>query len=189
MSSCTRRVVVIGTTSSGKTTFARRLAEGLALPHVEMDALYWEPDWTEAETQVFRDRIAVALSGDAWVVDGNYTTKSRDLVWTRATDIVWLDLPFWTKFLRLFRRTTRRVISQEELWSGNRERFRTAFMSRESLFVWLGKTHRKQRRIYAVETARPEYAHARILRINTARDAERLLQRMIAGEVAPAVTP
>jgi adenylate kinase family enzyme len=40
------RVVVIGTSCVGKTTFARSLAHVLSCPHVELDALHWQPNWT-----------------------------------------------------------------------------------------------------------------------------------------------
>lgn len=41
------RVNIIGTSGSGKSTFARRLSEKLAIPYVEMDALFWLKDWQE----------------------------------------------------------------------------------------------------------------------------------------------
>ena len=39
-------VVVVGTSCSGKTTLARRLARILASEHVELDSLYWGSGWT-----------------------------------------------------------------------------------------------------------------------------------------------
>src|SRR2546422_5327539 len=84
------RIVVVGTTGSGKTTTARRIGEIIGAPHVELDALHWEADWTEADTETFRRRIVEATAGERWVVDGNYA-KGRDLVWPRAEMIVWLD--------------------------------------------------------------------------------------------------
>src|SRR5205809_1832315 len=87
-----RRVVVVGTTGSGKTTLAGRLAQRLGVPHVELDALHWEANWVEAGDEVFRERAARALTGSAWVVDGNYS-KVRDIVWGRADMVVWLDYP------------------------------------------------------------------------------------------------
>ena len=112
-----RRVVVIGTTGSGKTTLARRLAGRLGVPHVELDALHWDPDWTEAPPAVFRERTARALAGDGWMADGNYG-KVRDLVWPRADTVVWLDFPLFVTLWRLVRRTFRRALTREELWGG-----------------------------------------------------------------------
>jgi len=43
-----QRINVVGTSGSGKTTVARRAAEALGVPFVELDALHWEPGWQEA---------------------------------------------------------------------------------------------------------------------------------------------
>jgi adenylate kinase family enzyme len=162
------RIVVVGTTGSGKTTTARRIGEIIGAPHVELDALHWESNWTEADTETFRRRIVEATAGERWVVDGNYA-KGRDLVWPRAELIVWLDYSIARIFRHLFFRTTRRIVTQEELWAGNRERFRTGFLSRESLFVWALQTHWKKRKTYPKEFASPELAHVRIVRLRSAR--------------------
>lgn len=77
-----RRIVVVGTTGSGKSTLARTLAQRLNVPHVELDALHWEPNWRQAAPPVFRERTAHALAGEGWVVDGNYSVV-RDLTWSR----------------------------------------------------------------------------------------------------------
>lgn len=122
-----KRIVVVGTTGTGKTTMAQRLADRLRLPHVELDALHWGPNWTEAPREIFRARVTGALHGDAWVVDGNYG-KVRDLVWSRADTVIWLDYPLWLILWRLASRTTRRVIARETLWNGNRETLRGAFV-------------------------------------------------------------
>ena len=63
---CGQRIAVVGTTGSGKTTTARWISQRLGLPHVELDALHWDPDWTPAPPDVFRERTARALSGDIW---------------------------------------------------------------------------------------------------------------------------
>ena len=89
--------------------------------HVELDALNWEPNWTTAPTDVFRRRVTEAVRGDRWIVDGNYSDV-RDVVWSRATALVWLDYSLARTLGRLFWRTFRRVFTREDLWSGNRER-------------------------------------------------------------------
>jgi adenylate kinase family enzyme len=63
-----RRVAIIGTTGSGKSTLGERLAVRLGCPFIDLDALNWGPNWT-----------AVALAGDCWVAAGNYS-KVRDIV-------------------------------------------------------------------------------------------------------------
>lgn len=162
------RIVVSGTTGSGKTTLAHEIAAIIGAPHVELDALHWEPNWTEAEAAVFRARVAEATAGERWVVDGNYAMV-RDLTWGRAELLVWLDYPIGRIFWQLLCRTSRRVVTREELWQGNRERLRTAFFSRDSLFVWALQTHWKRRRTYPPQLREPAHAHLRVVRIRSPR--------------------
>ncbi|MBA3851306.1 MAG: adenylate kinase [Chloroflexi bacterium] len=176
-----RRVVVVGTSAVGKTTFARRLAAILGVPHVELDALHWEPGWQEADPEVFRDRVRAAVEAtEAWVVDGGYS-RVRPIVWGAADTVVWLDFPLPTILLRLSRRTLARVISREEIWNGNRERWRTAFASRESLYWWVLTTHRGRSRRMTQALASPEYRHIRAVRLRSPRRAERWLQDLVGS--------
>jgi adenylate kinase family enzyme len=142
-----RRINVVGTSATGKSTFAIKLAERLGVPCVELDELHWEPGWTEAPEAVFRGRVAAATDGGDWVVDGNYSSV-RDLVWARADTVVWLDYPLPTILRRFLRRTVRRIARREELWAGNRERLATQFFSRDSLLMWILSTYRRRRREY-----------------------------------------
>src|SRR5579872_6394422 len=136
-----RRIVVVGSTAAGKTSLASDLSSRLGIPHIELDALHWEAGWAPAAAPAFRARVSQALAGDAWVVDGNYSSV-RDLVWPRADTMVWLDYGLPLILWRLTRRTGHRLRTGHELWNGNRERFGTVF-SRESLYVWVFKTHGK----------------------------------------------
>jgi adenylate kinase family enzyme len=65
-----RRIALVGTTGSGKTHLACDISERLSVPHVELDALHWEPDWKEAPAEIFCERVSLALQGDAWVMRG-----------------------------------------------------------------------------------------------------------------------
>lgn len=163
-----RRIAVVGTTGSGKTVLARSISLRLAIPHVELDALFWEDNWTPAPVEVFRERTARALSGDAWVADGNYG-KVRDIVWGQAETIVWLDYALPVILGRLTWRTLRRIIAQEELWHGNRERFRAQFLSRDSLFLWALRSYPRRRREYPRLFQQREYAHLAVVRLRSPR--------------------
>lgn len=177
------RLAVVGVTGSGKTTLARRLAHHFQVPHVELDALYWGPGWTASPGEVFRERITQALNGNAWVVDGNYG-QARDLVWRSATHLIWLDYAWPVIFGRILRRTVHRLLTRQELWNGNREHWREAFLSRDSLFVWALKSRPKHRRQYPELLAQPEYAHLQVVRLSSPRAT----QRWLAEVVGPAIT-
>lgn len=171
-----KRINVVGTSGSGKTTLAHRLARLLEFPHVELDALHWGPDWTPAPLDLFRRRTAQALSGERWVVDGNYS-KVRDIVWSRADTVVWLDYSLPVIMGRLVWRTLSRVLIGEELWSGNRESLRNTFFSRDSILLWALQTYRRRRREYPELLARPEHSHLAIVHLRSPRQANKWLSK------------
>jgi adenylate kinase family enzyme len=166
-----RRVSVVGSTGSGKTTFAAALASRLAVPHVELDALHHGPNWTEVPDELFRVRTAELLAGDGWVADGNYSAV-RDIVWARAELVVWLDYPLPLIMYRLTWRTVRRLARREELWNGNRERLSTHLFTRDSLFWWAVTTYRRRRRSFAALRASPRWPHLRWLTFRSPGDAD-----------------
>ncbi len=172
-----RRIVVVGTSGSGKSTLARQLGKLLSIPAVEMDALFWGPYWTPAPLSVLRERVMQALSGDAWVVDGNYS-KVRDLTWGRADTVVWLDYSLWVVMTRLLRRTLTRAIARQELWSGNRESLSKAFFSKDSILLWGLQTHRKNQRTYIDLVNQPQYAHLNIVRLRSPRETRAWLAKI-----------
>jgi adenylate kinase family enzyme len=147
MKSGMTRAVVIGTSCVGKTTFARSLAHVLNFPHIELDTLYWQPNWIPRPPEDFRKLVAQELSQGCWVTDGNYSVV-RDLVWSRATTVIWLNYTFQIVLWRALTRTVRRVLTQEELFSGNRESLRMALFSRESILWWVFTTFHQRRKQY-----------------------------------------
>jgi len=163
-----QRIVVVGTSGSGKTTLARELAERCGLPHVELDALHWGPNWAEAPLELFRQRVELAIEAPGWVADGNYS-KLRNLVWRRAELLVWLDYSLPVVMGRLLIRTFHRCTTREELWSGNRERLREQFFSRDSLLLWALQTHRARRRRFAAQLREPDYRHLTVVRYSSPR--------------------
>ncbi|TWT15454.1 adenylate kinase [Reyranella sp. CPCC 100927] len=136
---------------SGKSTLAAQLACTLSLPTIELDALYWMPDWQPALPELFRHRVDVATTADAWIITGNYS-QVRDLVWGRADTLIWLDFPLPLILWRLLCRTVWRITRQEDLWNtGNRESLRMAFFSRDSILLWALKTNRRNRERFAAD--------------------------------------
>jgi len=173
------RFVVIGSSGSGKTTLARQIAERLAIPHIELDALHWEPGWVGATAEVMRERVTAVIAAPAWALDGNYS-KTREIIWSRATHLIWLDYSFPLVFWRIFSRTLRRAILREELWNGNRESL-CMMLSRESILLWVLKTYWRRRREYPELLARSEYSHLTVLHFRAPGDTERWLDTLPDG--------
>jgi adenylate kinase family enzyme len=99
-----KRVMIVGSSGAGKSTFAKRLGAIIGAPVVHLDALFWNPGWQECETSEFRRRVTEALAGDAWVTDGNYISKTFDLRVPRADAIIVLLQPRWRCMTRVLTR-------------------------------------------------------------------------------------
>lgn len=132
------RISIIGTAGSGKTTLARRLAERLGLPHLELDAVFHQPGWTPLPDQEFTRTVADFVAQDRWVVCGKYA-QVRPIVFGRADTIVCLDHDRLRQTLRVAGRTARRAARREVLWNGNRESWKALWVfqpGEDSIVRW-----------------------------------------------------
>ena len=172
-----QRVSVVGTSGSGKSTLARSLAGVLGADLLELDSVYHQADWVPLPTSDFRRRVARAAAGERWVIDGNYS-KIRDIVWTRADTVVWLDLPRRTVMRRVIWRSFRRAAGRVELWNGNREHWRNLFAldKEESIISWAWQTHAANRVRYEAAMADPENSHLRFVRLTSPAAMRRFLR-------------
>lgn len=171
------RVVVVGTSCSGKTTFAHRLASNLGRQCVELDSLYWGPAWTPRPR--FEQDVLAAAQQPRWVIDGNYSLV-RDVIWRRCTAIAWLDYSFATVLARALRRTVRRVVSGERLYGSNKETIRATLFDGETPLWLVLRTHGRRRREFPELFSRPEYRHAHVIRLDAPAAADRFLAEVRA---------
>ena len=174
-----KRLVVVGVTSSGKSTLAEQLAKRFGLDYIELDALFWEPNWKSAPLEVFRARIENATRAKKWIVAGNYHV-GRDLIWPKAEVIIWLDYPLLVVFGQLTRRSFKRWWTQELLWGTNREPLWNHFKlwSKESLYNWLFQTYWRRKREYPMLLSQPEYQHLALIRLRHPRETQEWLERL-----------
>ncbi len=185
-----KRINVIGSSGSGKTTFSRRLAERLGCEHIEMDALFWCPDWQQPDDDQFFDRIEAATAGSNWVLDGNYS-RSMALKWQHVDTVIWLDYGFWRTFRQLMIRSVTRAMSDEELWpgTGNTESFRQTFFSRESILLWMISNYRRKRRQNQQLMRSKTWSHIRFIRLRSPRQAAALLASLEQAPVCAVDQP
>jgi len=169
------RIVVVGSSCCGKTTFARALAAALDAPHVELDALYWNPAWVAKPLEEFRSEVARAAAGDRWVIDGNYRSV-RDVLWPRATSIIWLNFSFPTVWGRACARTLRRSISGERLYAGNRETLGRALFNKDSILLWVLQSFARRRRDFRELMARGHFPHLEWGELRSPQEASAFLR-------------
>jgi hypothetical protein len=169
------RLVVVGTSCSGKTTFARRLAGELGTRHIELDTLYWGPQWTPQAN--FDQRVRLLVQNPDWVIDGNYSTV-RDVIWRRATALVWLDYPFFQVLLRALRRTSGRVVSRERLYGNNQETVQGAVFDLDAPIWLVVRTHRRRRREFPALFNAPQYRHMQVIRLHSRTGADKMLSEV-----------
>lgn len=172
------RIVVIGTSGSGKTTLAERLAAALGCPHVEIDQIDWQAGWRDLKThdpEQFKARVAEAVAGEAWVLAGN-SSRVRDMVWSRATHVVWLDLPRGVVMRRVIARSFGRALFRREIWpgTGNRESF-AMWLDPEHPIRWAWSTFDQRRADYESRLAAPRWAHLVVHRLRRPKAVDALL--------------
>ena len=167
---------MVGNSGSGKTTLAGSLAAALGLPHLELDAVFHQRGWQPLDRTIFRERVDEFTLAPGWVVDGNYSAV-RDIVWSRADTVIWLDLPRWRVMRRVIGRTLRRMATRAELWNGNREQWRNLFgPPEESIIVWAWTNHGPSHDRYLAARADPANAHLTFVQLRTGKQVTTLLR-------------
>ena len=174
------RLVVVGTSGSGKTTMAKRLAHLLAVPHVELDSLYFGPNFSTVPESVLRERVATAIEEDHWVTDGNKRAV-RDLVWPRADTIIWLDYPAAVTLWRLGRRALRRTASlrTQAAQAGDTRDLPRQLIAGAKAVLTAIRSHTGQRREFPQLFAAQENQHLAVVRLRSPRATQRWYDRVL----------
>ena len=159
----------MGTSGSGKTSVARRIAKKLNIPYVELDELFWKPNWTESTDEELFPKLEEALSVDGWVLDGNYT-RTIPIKWKRCRMVVYLDLPFHIVLYRIIKRSLIRGFKNEELWAGNKETVLKHLFTRDSMILWTMKRFFTNRKRFAINSKNPEYSHIKFVRLRSKKE-------------------
>jgi adenylate kinase family enzyme len=171
------RFVIQGPSGSGKSTLAAALATRMNAPHLELDAVFHQSNWTPIEVETFRSTVAAFAEQDRWVIDGNYS-HVRDIVWPRAHVIVFLDISKSIVMTRVVKRTLRRLVRREELWNGNRESLRNVMSTNpaKNIVLWSWTTHAKYHDQVPSE-ARAQARNALVVKLRTRRAVHDFLER------------
>ena len=85
-----KKIIIVGCPGSGKSTFARKLHALTGIPLYHLDLMYWNSDRTTVEKSVFLERLADAMSGDEWIIDGNYSSTMEMRI-AACDTVIFLD--------------------------------------------------------------------------------------------------
>lgn len=70
-----KRILVLGSSGSGKSTFTRELGKRLGIEAIHLDSYYWQPNWTSLPAEEWNQKLKALLESDSWVMDGNYPSS------------------------------------------------------------------------------------------------------------------
>lgn len=141
-----RRICIYG--RGGKTSLSRALGHRTGLPVIELDAMFWLPNWVERDhdemLQIIKQRLSEA--NDGWIVDGNYR-RIRPHVLPRADTVIWLNLPRWSTTLRVAKRTLSNALKRTQICGDNYESIRTALSPRSVIWYNAFDAQKSQTRV------------------------------------------
>lgn len=172
-----QRIQVVGPSCAGKSTLGEELARRLGLDFIELDALFWLPNWTEPSEAAFVEKLAAASASGRWVMAGNYFRHTSEQFWGDIDTVVWLDFPLRTVLPRIVRRSWRRHRQNELLWGTNYERFWPMWKlwRLDSLLGYTLRRHRQYGERLRGAQADERFAHIRWVRLRNANEVRRWL--------------
>ena len=68
-----KKIIVLGCSGSGKSTFAIKLHEKLGLPLYHLDNIWWKADRTHISREEFDEKLDGLTKLDSWIIDGDYS--------------------------------------------------------------------------------------------------------------------
>ena len=98
-----KKILVIGSSGAGKSTFSKRLGEKTGVKVIHLDQIHWQPNWTEPSKEEWRATLENALAGDSWIMDGNFGS-SMERRMAASDTVIFLELPRLVCIYRILKR-------------------------------------------------------------------------------------
>ena len=163
-----QKVLVIGSSGAGKSTFSRRLGEITGLPVVHLDKHHWRPGWVEPAKEVWRKQVEDLLSNDRWIIDGNFG-GTMELRLAQCDTAIFLDIPRHICVWRVVKRVLEyRENTRPDMADGCAEKFDIPFLK----WVW---DFPKRSRPVVLERLKRVEGRAKIVRLQQTREVTAFL--------------
>lgn len=163
-----KKIAIIGSGGSGKSTFSRALGKNIGIPVYHLDALLWKPGWeptTKAEQRNIQQQL---IEEDRWIIDGNYN-GTLELRLSAADTIIFLDMPRTLCLYRIAKRRWQFRRSQRpDMALGCKEKISFEFFK----WVWQYPKTQKPSMLKKLESMPP---HKNIVILDSPRKAKDFL--------------
>lgn len=172
-----KRILVIGSSGAGKSTFARNLGEKTGLKVIHLDKLYWKPNWVETiDKDEWKRVVQKTLGGDAWIIDGNYS-GTMEMRLEKCDTVIFLDLPRAVCVYRILKRVALSYgKTRVDMAEGCPEQFDWEFIK----WVWNYPTRTKPE----VEALLTRFGgEKKIIRLKSKKEVENFLLNCSAASV------
>ena len=170
------KIQVVGTSGSGKSTFANEIASLFSYPHIEIDNLLFEQNWKMRPKDDFDTDLAKAIQQDNWVACGNYFSSKAN-IYEAADIVVWMNYPLYKILWQVTHRTIHNIWTKKPCCNGNIETIRQQFFSKNSIFIWVLGSHRRRVKKYTALSKNPDHTHKWIVITNEA-ERKKCLQNL-----------
>lgn len=127
-----KKIVVVGISASGKTTFSKKLSEKIGIPLVLMDAIMWKPGWNYIGDVKTAQKLDELSSKPEWIIEGYITRAARTIIFERADTIIYLDYPRIVASCRYIKRWWKHRKNARPELKGSPEKFSFKFLK----LVW-----------------------------------------------------
>lgn len=143
-----KRVLIIGSSGSGKTSLGRLLSQSWGMPFFDLDDVAWLPNWILQDPQKEKAAVEQAVENEKWIIVGNYS-RHKPLIWPKAELIIWLDLSLLICLKRALFRALNNLYHHKSFCNGNFESIsRLCSLSDRSIIYWILKNYKRKKKRY-----------------------------------------
>ncbi len=169
MNNLGKRIAVVGVSASGKSIFARKLADKTGLPVTHIDTVMWKSGWNYiGNEETLRQLKEISLK-ETWIIEGFIDKNAFDAVLNSADSIIYLDYSSSVAAWRYIMRWLKHHKNPRPELQGSPEKFSFDFLKR----VW------DKKEVYHLNKFLKQMSHAeKIIRLRNPGEAKTLIQTL-----------